>query len=77
MSVPFDVIAELSSHKKALKVVYVATTLGVSKQMIYEEINKGNLPALRFGTTVRLNPLDVAEWANARRTVEGPLRKAA
>ena len=73
----FDVIEELSSHRKALKVMQVATTLGLSKQMIYEQIKNGNLPALQFGTTVRLNPRDVAEWANARHTVAVPLRKAA
>jgi excisionase family DNA binding protein len=77
MSVPFDVIEELSSHRKALTVMQVASTLGLSKQTVYQQIKSGKLPALQFGTTVRLNPRAVAEWANGRHTVEVPLRKAA
>ena len=77
MSLPFDVIEELSARRKALTVMDVANVLGLSKQSVYDQIKRGKLPALQFGTTVRLNPRDVAEWCNSRHTVEVPLRRAA
>jgi excisionase family DNA binding protein len=77
MTEPFDVIAELSSRRKALSVMEVATLLGVSKQAVYDQIKRGNLPALQLGTAIRLNPRDVADWLRERQTVQVPLRCAA
>ena len=68
MSQAFDVIAELSSRRKALTVMDVANMLGVSKQTVYDHVKRGNLPALQMGTTVRLNPRDVADWLQQRQT---------
>jgi excisionase family DNA binding protein len=77
MSESFDVIEDLFSRRKALTVMDVVNVLGVSKQTVYDQIKRGKLPALKFGTTVRLNPRDVAEWCDSRRTVQVPLRRAA
>jgi excisionase family DNA binding protein len=57
--------------------MYLATTLGLSKQMVYEQIKSGKLPALQLGTTVRLNPRDVVDWLQERQTVQARLRRAA
>jgi excisionase family DNA binding protein len=77
MTEPFDVIAELSSRRKALTVMEFANLLAISKQSAYEQIKRGSLPALQLGNTIRLNPKDVARWLQARQTVEVPLRRAA
>ncbi len=75
----FDLIAYLSSQRKAIKVEDVAEMLGVSKQAVYEYVKRGSLPALKLGSTIRLNPRDVSRWLEARMTVQPKpaLRRAA
>jgi excisionase family DNA binding protein len=66
----FDLITFLSSHRKAMNVEDVADLLDISKQAIYEYVKRGSLPALKLGSTIRLNPRDVARWLESRMTVQ-------
>lgn len=74
-----DLIAFLSSQKKAMRVEALADVLDVSKQAIYEHVKRGTLPAMKLGSTIRLNPKDVARWLESRMTVQPKpaLRRAA
>jgi excisionase family DNA binding protein len=74
MTDTFDVFADLLSRRKALTVTEVSDLLSVSKQAVYEHVKRGSLPALQLGSTIRLNPRDVARWLASRRTV--PLETA-
>ncbi len=77
MTETFDLIAELSSRRKALTVLELANLLAISKQSAYEHIKRGSLPALQLGNTIRLNPRDVARWLESRMTVPTPRSLAA
>jgi excisionase family DNA binding protein len=66
----FDLVAFLTGQRKAMKVEDVAELLDVSKQAVYEYVKKGSLPALKLGSTIRLNPRDVARWLESRMTVQ-------
>jgi excisionase family DNA binding protein len=66
----FDVFEALSAHKGCLTVPELANMLGVSKNGLYEQVKAGTLPALRIGTTVRLNPRTIASWLRERTTAK-------
>jgi len=74
-----DIIAFLSSQRKAIRVEILADLLDVSKQAIYEHIKRGTLPAVKVGSTVRINPKDAVLWCESRMTVQpkSPTRRAA
>lgn len=40
----------------------VAAATGLSRSLIYREIERGNLPAYRIGTRLRVEPEAVALW---------------
>lgn len=54
-----DVVAE---SRSALKVEQLAELLGISKRGLYAQVERGSLPALRIGTSIRLDPKITAQW---------------
>ena len=65
----FDLLKELSSRRKALTVTDLADALGISRQAVYEYVKQGSLPAIKIGSTIRLNPRDVALWLESKMTI--------
>ena len=47
---------------KLHEVAEVARTLELSKSYVYELIRRGQLPAVRFGTAVRIRPEDLERF---------------
>jgi excisionase family DNA binding protein len=62
------IIEQIRDCRHALKVTQLAKMLGMSRQAIYDHIEHGTLPALRIGTSIRLDPKMVADWLEARST---------
>ena len=56
MTEPLMTVAEVSRQTR------------LSKPYIYGLIDRGDLPALRFGTAVRIDPADVERFISERRT---------
>jgi excisionase family DNA binding protein len=54
-AVPSAVVADLSPLE-------VAAQTGLSRSVIYREIERGNLPAYRVGNRLRVEPEALARW---------------
>jgi excisionase family DNA binding protein len=65
---PYDIYAELATHHKPMNVSDVVKLTGLSKQSVYGFIKRGALPALQFGTSIKLNPRDVGRWLESHQT---------
>ena len=62
-------IEKLNSMEHALTVAEVATLLRFGKTAIYDMVNRGTIPHLRLGYSVRFDPQEVAEWLQRQRMV--------
>ena len=56
------------SRTTAWSVGELAELLNVSKRGIYALINRGKVPVVRIGTSVRLDPKAVATWIRENST---------
>jgi excisionase family DNA binding protein len=45
-----------------------ARILSLSRTMVYDLINREGLPVHRFNTAVRINPTELQDWLNERKT---------
>ena len=52
-------------EQKLLKAEEIAAMLDVSKSFVYQMIRKGDLPAVRFGLSVRVRPQDLDAFVEA------------
>jgi excisionase family DNA binding protein len=53
--------------ERLLRASEVAKILGVSKQLVYKEIKKGNLPAYKFGGRVVIDSADLVRYLESNR----------
>jgi excisionase family DNA binding protein len=60
-------IETLEKRQSLLTVEELAGLLSCSVKTIYKQIKAGRLPAIRFGSCVRLDPADVTAWIRARK----------
>ena len=65
-----------AAGQNLLTVPGVAARLGVPPQYVYELIRKGDLPGIRFGKYVRVDPADLTAWIAQQKGViaNGPAR---
>jgi excisionase family DNA binding protein len=61
-----SLISRLQSQREPMTVKELAASLRVSTRTIYDMIEKDDLPVIRIGTTIRLDPVHVAKWLRAR-----------
>lgn len=54
------------SVEQLLTVEEVAAVLRVSRRWVYEAVQRGELPARHFGKYVRVRPVDLAGFIDAR-----------
>ncbi len=54
--------SDVEGFKAALTVRELSRLLSLSEKLIYRLIRQGKLPALRVGTSVRLDPAVTANW---------------
>lgn len=59
----------IESYGSAITVDELSKILNCSKRQVYNMIANKNLPALRIGTLLRLDPGQIAEWLRAKGTV--------
>jgi excisionase family DNA binding protein len=60
------IIEQIRERETAFSVLEVAKLLNISSRCIYDHITEGRLPSMRIGSTVRLDPSQVADWLTAR-----------
>lgn len=63
-----DIFAVLRSRRTAWTVPEFATLLDVSKRSVYKAVTVGLLPAIRIGTSLRINPVDALHWIESGST---------
>lgn len=59
----------IESYGSAITVDELSKILNCSKRQVYNMIANKNLPALRIGTLLRLDPGQIAAWLRAKGTV--------
>jgi excisionase family DNA binding protein len=57
-----SIIEKIRASEKALTVSGLAKILNMDRGTVYDHIDRGSLPALRIGSTIRLDPKDVVEY---------------
>jgi excisionase family DNA binding protein len=59
-------IEGIAERETAMTVPQLAKILCISTRSIYEHVQAGRLPSIKIGTTVRLDPSQVASWLTKR-----------
>ena len=69
----YDDLSETSTEKpiRLLKVSDVARMTQVSPSQVYTMIQEGSLPAVRFGTALRVRPEDLQKFIEVNLTAQG------
>jgi excisionase family DNA binding protein len=57
------------AYDTAITVPQLARILQCSKRQIYELVQDKRLPAIRIGTSIRLDPISVADWIRSKMTI--------
>jgi excisionase family DNA binding protein len=57
-----SILEKIRATEHALTVSRLAQMLSMDRGTIYDHIDRGSLPALRIGSTIRLDPKDVVEY---------------
>jgi len=57
-----------SLQQLLITVEEAARILSLSRTMVYDLINREGLPVHRFNTAVRINPTELQNWLNERKT---------
>lgn len=65
-SLETSTISRIEGHPTALKVSTLAAFLNVTPKSLYGRIKSGTLPAMRLGSSIRLDPATTAAWLRAR-----------
>jgi excisionase family DNA binding protein len=55
-------------HPFLITVEEAARLLSLSRTMVYELINGEGLPVHRFKSAIRVNPTELQDWLNERKT---------
>ena len=63
-----SIIEMIRNKENALTVDELASVMSQSPKTLYKAIKAGRLPAYRIGGSIRLDPHEVAEWLDSRRT---------
>jgi excisionase family DNA binding protein len=67
VEVPFpSLITRLRNQKEPLTVPEFADILRVSKRSVYYSIKNDNLPVIKIGSSIRIDPVHAAKWLRAR-----------
>lgn len=66
MEVLPSLITVLSRRKELMSIPELAKLLRVSAKSLYRYADKGNLPTVRIGGSVRVDPVHVARWLRER-----------
>jgi predicted DNA-binding transcriptional regulator AlpA len=64
----------IRSRKQALSVIEFGELLGISKYSVYKLIKRG-LPAIHLGASIRLDPVQTADWLEAHTSTKIPQRR--
>ena len=62
------ILKVLRARKKAWRIPELSELLTLGRRTLYDEVETGRLPAMRFGTAIRINPSDAVSWVEARMT---------
>lgn len=61
-----SIIEQVEARKTALKPEDLAKLFTVSKRTIYEWVERGKLPVMRLGSSLRFDPKTTAAWLRER-----------
>ncbi len=59
---------DLTVYEQLLKVTDVAKALNISLAMAYRVVQRGEIPAIRIGTSVRVKPSDLQAYIERSRS---------
>lgn len=62
--------------EKLLRVEEVAEILAVGKSTVYDLIDSGELPAVKFGRAKRVRPATLAAFVEGREAVDGAVTES-
>jgi excisionase family DNA binding protein len=60
-----SIVEQIRACEQALTVSRLAKMLSLDRGTVYDHIERGNLPVIRIGTSIRLDPKLIAEWLEA------------
>jgi excisionase family DNA binding protein len=60
------VALKIEAHPSLITANALAGYLDVSRKSIYAWVKSGMLPAMRFGASIRFDPVTTAKWVRAR-----------
>jgi excisionase family DNA binding protein len=63
---PRSLITSLRRSKGPMTVAQLADFLHISKRSVYNAIKDDNLPVIKIGGVIRLDPVHVADWLRER-----------
>lgn len=61
-----SLITLLSRRKEPMSVKEFAAFLHVSNKSVYDSIKRDAFPVIRFGGTIRIDPVHAAKWLRER-----------
>ena len=67
-STALDIHYILRTHLAAWRVPELARLLSLDCRTLYQAVASGQLPAMRIGTAIRINPADALAWIQSRTT---------
>ncbi len=63
---PRSLLTHLARKKEPMTVKQLADYLRISIRSVYNAISHDDLPVIRIGRTIRLDPVHVARWLRKR-----------
>lgn len=67
LTTPIELAARVEHYEAALSAGALAKLLAVSQRQVYRWIAKGDLPSIRIGGTIRLDPALVSIWLRSKK----------
>ncbi len=59
---PATIVTRLRSMETALSLTELARILGMGRNTVYTMARSGRIPAYKFGSTLRADPIEIADW---------------
>lgn len=75
-SEPTSIRELLATFHHAITAQELARILRVKPDMVYKQARSGVIPHIRFGTAVRFDPKEIAEWIDHQRIGSRHRRKS-
>jgi hypothetical protein len=62
----YSILEQLEASNKTLDAKRVAVILGISEKKLYQDAEKGRIPCIRIGVTVKFDPATLSYWVRCQ-----------